>query len=167
MVLQLRPRDQATIICLEGFTPDPREAQTVEKCQRFMAVIFFDSDGIFYKHMVPQGTTVTRAAHIVILTGLREAIRRKRPRLLALGWRLLHDNAPSHLTHRAAVPAKHNIEDLPTHPIPLIWPTAISIFSQNSSAPFAADILATKKSRTGHPLSTPQPRTKWVPARLS
>ncbi|MCP6769703.1 hypothetical protein NL529_33135, partial [Klebsiella pneumoniae] len=61
-----------------------------------MAIIFFDTRGIVYRHLVPNGQTVNAAYCIDVLRNLNDAVRKKRPDLHDRAWRLLHDNAPCH-----------------------------------------------------------------------
>ena len=97
----------------KGFRP--RKAKKVEKCETVPGGHLLRQWWNCLQAYGPQGTTVTPAAYIEILTGFREANRMKRPRLLEMGWCLLRDNAPSYITHRAAISLKaHRSSPLPT-----------------------------------------------------
>ena len=58
-----------------------------------MLICFYDSKDIIYKEFVPTGRTI----NAVFYVGVLKRIRRIRPEYREEeGWRLLHDNAPSH-----------------------------------------------------------------------
>ena len=71
----------------------PRASKSVGK---IMAIIFFDYEGILYRHLVPNNETVNGPYYVSVIKTLVDVVRRKRPYLQQVGWRLLHDNAPCH-----------------------------------------------------------------------
>lgn len=83
---------------------------------KIMAITFFDAEGIVYRHLVPNNQTVNGTYYVSVLKNLVDAVRRKRPRLNQVGWRILHDNAPCHASNVAQeFLQRNNIEQL-SHP---------------------------------------------------
>ena len=76
--------------------PTPVKPRSSKSAGKDLAVFFFDSKGIVYRHVVPRETTVTAAAYVEKLGNLRDAVNRKRPNLRDGRWLLDHDNAPCH-----------------------------------------------------------------------
>ena len=76
--------------------PTPVKPRASKSAGKVLAVFFFDSNGIVYRHVVPRGTKVTAAAYVEILGNLCDAVNRKRPNLREGRWLLHHDNAPCH-----------------------------------------------------------------------
>jgi hypothetical protein len=61
-----------------------------------MLITFFDIKGAtIHFDFIPQGQTVNQAYYVEILKWLREAMRRKRPKLQPNDWILHHNNAPA------------------------------------------------------------------------
>ena len=61
-----------------------------------VAIIFFDWQGIVFRHIVPPGQTITGPYYVEVLQTLRDQVRRKRPEKARAGWLLHHANAPAH-----------------------------------------------------------------------
>jgi len=60
-------------------------------------ICFFDIKGLVHFEFVPQGQTVNQQFYLEVLKQLRDAVRRKCPKLWWSGEWLLHqDNAPAH-----------------------------------------------------------------------
>ena len=96
--------------------PTPVKTKRGKSAGKVMIVVFFDSEGIVYRHVFKQGETVTGRVYTDVLANLRDAVNRKRPVLRERGWRLLHDNAPSHSSELCqSFLSRNNIEQL-THP---------------------------------------------------
>ncbi|GFR58500.1 histone-lysine N-methyltransferase SETMAR [Elysia marginata] len=62
---------------------------------KVMATVFWDAKGVILLDILPQGQCAN-AAQYCTLDHIRDAIRRKRPRLLRRGFVLQHDNATPH-----------------------------------------------------------------------
>ena len=77
---------------------------------------FFYASGVVHHDYLPEGSTVNQTYYNEVLKRLRDAIRRKRPKLRRSGdWFFHHDNAPALRTREFL--AKHSITVLP-HPHP-------------------------------------------------
>ena len=75
----------------------PKKALRSHQARKTMMEVFFDQDGIVHLEFLPPKMIVTAKVYIGILARLREAIRRKRPKLWEQNsFQLLHDNAPAH-----------------------------------------------------------------------
>ena len=97
--------------------PRPVKAKMTKSAGKVLLVIFFDSEGIVYHRYVEEGHTINSVEYIDILSNLKLAIQRKRPRYQQSSWLLLHDNAPSHtsrLTQQFL--QRNNIDSLPHLP---------------------------------------------------
>lgn len=78
-------------------SPRPVKAIRARAAIKVMHITFFDKKGILFDHAVPPRTTVNGDYYLNILrTGLRQAIRRKRPELIDGKIILLQDNAGPH-----------------------------------------------------------------------
>jgi hypothetical protein len=58
-----------------------------------MLTVFWDSQGVLLAHFQKRGENVNSASYCEVLLKLRDAVRGKRPGLLARGILLHHDNA--------------------------------------------------------------------------
>ena len=112
--------------------PTPVKPRTQKSAGKILAIIFFDSVGVIYKHFVPQGQTINAQYYVEILGNLRDAVKRKRPELRNGEWLLLHDNAPPHtagLTQQFL--ARNQIETVPHPPYsPDLAPCDFWLFPQ-------------------------------------
>ncbi len=93
----------------------PKKPRIMKSRSKLMFIVFFDSQGIVYRHFVPRKETVTGKSYLKVLKGLKRAVNQKRPEKCN-GFILLHDNAPPH--KNSEIPyfcAAKSIEVLP-HP---------------------------------------------------
>ncbi len=60
-----------------------------------MLILFFDEQGMVFRHWVPQGQGVNGRLYWMVMEQLREAMRRRRAQHRH-SWALLHDNALAH-----------------------------------------------------------------------
>ena len=61
-----------------------------------MMIVFFDIQGVMYIDWVPEGQSVNQVYYKIVLTTLRERVRRRRPDMWKnASWILHHDNALS------------------------------------------------------------------------
>jgi len=76
-----------------------------------MLTVFFDSRGVVHHEYAPQGQNINKEYYLEVVRRLRDAVRRKRPDLWAMGtWQLHHDNAPANSSQLIQTfLAKHNI----------------------------------------------------------
>ena len=72
---------QQSTVWKRSSDPTPVKPRQCNSAGKVMAALFFDSEGIFYRHMVPQGETINALAYRDILERLGEAIRSKPPSL--------------------------------------------------------------------------------------
>ncbi|GFR96878.1 histone-lysine N-methyltransferase SETMAR [Elysia marginata] len=66
-----------------------------------MANVFWDAKGVILLDILPQGQFINAVLYCNPLDRLRDAIRRKNPRLLTRGFVLQHDNATPHSANLA------------------------------------------------------------------
>ena len=64
-------------------SPRPKKARRLKSNVKTMLISFFDANGIVHSEFVPNGQTVNQAFHLQVLKRLRDAVRRKCPKL----WR--------------------------------------------------------------------------------
>jgi len=93
-----------------------------------MLICFFDIKGLVHFEFVPQGQTVNQQFFLEVLKRLRDAVRRKSPKLWQSGEWLLHqDNAPAHTALSAHQFLTKNGMTTASHPppTPQTWHPAI------------------------------------------
>ena len=79
--------------------PKPKKSRMEKSKIKTLVITFYDSKGIIYKEFVPPGKTVNAMYYFAVMKRLLARIRHVRPEYRESGsWRLLHDNAPSHLS---------------------------------------------------------------------
>jgi len=78
---------------------------------KVLLIVFFDWKGNVYHEFVPRGQMVNKQLYQEVLARLRDAVRRKRPKLWEnQTWMLHHDNAPPHASNLIrSYLAKHQI----------------------------------------------------------
>ncbi|CAH2087363.1 unnamed protein product [Euphydryas editha] len=78
--------------------PRPKKPRQSKSKIKVMLTVFFDHRGVVHSEFLPTGPTVNKEYYLSVMRHLREAIRKKRPKLWAdNSWLLVHhDNAPSH-----------------------------------------------------------------------
>ncbi|CAH2096444.1 unnamed protein product [Euphydryas editha] len=77
--------------------PRPKKPRQSKSKIKVMLTVFFDHRGVVHSEFLPTGQTVNKEYYLSVMRRLREAIRKKRPKLWAdNSWFLHHDNAPSH-----------------------------------------------------------------------
>jgi len=63
---------------------------------KFLALIFWDQDGIFYIDYLPKGQTINAEYYLSLLMQLKDILKEKRRRKMTKVVLFLHDNAPAH-----------------------------------------------------------------------
>jgi transposase len=77
--------------------PRPKKKARMSRAQvKTMLIYFLDHKGIVHFEFLEQGRTVNQNCYLEILTRLREAVRRRRPKRQPDAWILHHDNASAH-----------------------------------------------------------------------
>ncbi|PNF42337.1 hypothetical protein B7P43_G03673, partial [Cryptotermes secundus] len=89
----------------------PKNAPQVRSNVNVILTVFFDYRGVVHHKYAPLGQTVNKEYYKEVLRHLRDAVRRKRPKLWeARNWQLHHDNDPVHSSHLIqGFLAKHGI----------------------------------------------------------
>ena len=98
-------------------SPRPKKLWMSRSKIKVLLVVFFDWKGIVHHEFVPRGQMVNKQLYQEVLARLRDAVRRKMPKLWENQTRMLHhDNAPAHasLLIRSYL-AKHQTSVVP-HP---------------------------------------------------
>ena len=73
----------------------PKKARQVCSNVKVMLTCFFDSRDTVHHEYAPEGQTINKEYYLEILRRLRDAVQRKRPKMLARkNGQLYHDNAP-------------------------------------------------------------------------
>jgi histone-lysine N-methyltransferase SETMAR len=67
-----------------------------------MATVLWDCEGLLLCEFLPPKTTINSNKYCETLEKLHESIKRKRPRRLTAGVRLLHDGAQPHTSSQTA-----------------------------------------------------------------
>ena len=84
--LLLWPRDQETEFPVEAAgSPKLKKAKQSESTHKFLMILFFDSTGMIYMHLVPTGQTVNKEYYVEVLREFRKRFLGKRPALFKLG----------------------------------------------------------------------------------
>ena len=98
--------------------PRPKKACQIRSKIKVLLTVFFDAGGVVHHEYLSEGSTVNQTFYIEVLKRLRDAIRRKRPKLWRSGdWFFHRDNAPAHSALRTCeFLAEHSITVLP-HPL--------------------------------------------------
>eukprot|EP00106_Octopus_bimaculoides_P010087 XP_014777529.1 PREDICTED: uncharacterized protein LOC106874342 [Octopus bimaculoides] len=124
-----------------------------------LLTVFFDYKGIVHLEYAPPGQTVSKRGYREVFRRLRDAIRRKRPKLpTSSEWQLHHDNTPANSAQlvRQCL-ARHSIPQV--HHIPQISPIATFSTCQNSNPHLTGrrfqDIEEIKVNVTRQQLITP------------
>jgi hypothetical protein len=79
--------------CMKG-SPGPRKARMSQSQVKVMLIVLFDWKGIVCHEFVQCGQIVNKQLYQQVLTHLRDAVRRKRPKLWKnQTWMLYHDNS--------------------------------------------------------------------------
>ena len=77
--------------------PRPLKAGKSKSAGKVMHLVFFDSQGIIYDHIIPRHTTVNAEYYSEVLRGpFMQCMRQKRQLLLSSRWWFHQDNAPAH-----------------------------------------------------------------------
>jgi hypothetical protein len=79
-------------------SPQPKKACMSHWQFKTMLVCFFGHKGTVHYDFIAQGQTVNQECSLEVLTGLRESVRRKRPKLLPDKW-ILTITMPLHMMH--------------------------------------------------------------------
>ncbi|XP_045457302.1 histone-lysine N-methyltransferase SETMAR-like [Melitaea cinxia] len=82
-------------------TAPPKKFKLSQSAGKFMATVFWDSEGILLIDYKDKGVSITGEYYASILERLKEAIKEKRRGKLTKGVLLLHENAPVHKSHVA------------------------------------------------------------------
>ncbi|XP_033213836.1 uncharacterized protein LOC117170898 [Belonocnema kinseyi] len=78
-------------------SPRSKKARQVRSNVKVMLAVFY-AKVVAYDEYLPQGSTVNQIPYIEVLKRLRDAVRRKKPKLWRSdNWFFHHDNAPAHL----------------------------------------------------------------------
>jgi len=76
---------------------DQKKARQVKSDVKTMLICFFDIKWLVHFEFVPQGQTFNQQFYLEALKQLRDAVRRKRPKLWQSGeWLPNHNNSPAH-----------------------------------------------------------------------
>lgn len=92
----------------------PTQARSDLHPRKFLLCCFWDSRGMLYFELLPQGCTVTGIVHASQLQKLAEVIREKRPRRASV--HLLHDNARPHVAKETRAKLEELGWDTVPHP---------------------------------------------------
>ena len=80
-------------------SPRPKKARQVRSNGKVLLTVFFEYHGVVHQEFLLQGRMVNKEYYLEVMRRLREAIRKKRPKLWEnYSWILHHDNAPPQLS---------------------------------------------------------------------
>ncbi len=98
-------------------SPRPKKARQVRSNVKVILTCFFDSNGIVHHEYAQAGQTINKEYYLEVMRHLRDAVRRKRPKMWAAqNWQLHHDNAPAHFAHLIQTYLAKNNTPLVRHP---------------------------------------------------
>ena len=75
----------------------PKESRNEQIENEIHAILFFNSQGVVHKDLVPQGQTVNQQYYCEVLEWLRKRVHSFQPEFVHF-WMLHHDNTPCHTT---------------------------------------------------------------------
>jgi len=119
-------------------SPRPTKVRQVKSHVKTMLICFFDIKGLIHFEFIPQGQTVNQQFYLEVLKRLRDAVRRKRPKLWRSGeWLLHHNNAPAHTALSVQQFLTKNGMTTASPPSPLPRPGTLQFFpvSKNEEGP--------------------------------
>jgi [histone H3]-lysine36 N-dimethyltransferase SETMAR len=76
--------------------PGPIKARVHASRTKQMLLVFFDSKGLIYTHIVPRGAAINAKYILMVLGKFLEHLRRKRPEMVTRDWFFHWDNASVH-----------------------------------------------------------------------
>jgi len=96
--------------------PHPKKFRVQKSAGKFLAMIFWDQDGIVLIYYLPKGQTINGEYYSSLLVQLKNILKEKRHGKVTKGILFLHDNTPAHwalATHKKFAYLGFQCLDLP------------------------------------------------------